>query len=270
MNRIQLAVFDVDGTLFDYRNRRIPDSTVEAVRALKERGITVAVATARSYAELSEDLLTKIDADYYVAASGHSIQDTQGRMLFSQRFTYEQAERVKALAEKYDAGLCLKYGQLNCLYRHPREMAEIYSNIGHPRCPALDCPAMDYHHRELPIGFTIRAEQAKRDSLCRELMEQPGQFRAELFKNGIVADIYTPLANKMTALDLLVKRLGIAPEHCIAFGDGGNDLEMIRWAGIGVAMGNGSPELKEAADMVCGATWEDGIARCLSDLNLIN
>jgi hydroxymethylpyrimidine pyrophosphatase-like HAD family hydrolase len=83
-----------------------------------------------------------------------------------------------------------------------------------------------------------------------------------------VADIYAPDANKMTALVHLTERLGIAPENCIAFGDGHNDLEMIRWAGIGVAMGNGREELKAAADLVCGATWEDGIARCLSELAL--
>ena len=269
MKNIRMAVFDVDGTLFDYQNREIPASAVEAVRALKEKGIIVAVATARSYAELSEDLLTKIDADYYVAASGHSIQDSRGRMLFSECFTHEQVERVKELAEKYDAGLSLKYGRLNCLYRHPQEMRQIYSNIGEPRCPSLECSAMDYHERELPLGFTIRGEKGIRDRLCRELARDPGQYRVELFKNGTVADIYTPHANKMTALDHLVQRLGIPAEHCMAFGDGKNDLEMIRWAGMGVAMGNACPELKAAADAVCGAAWEDGIAGILRELRII-
>lgn len=269
MKEIQLAVFDVDGTLFDYQNREIPVSTVEAVRALKEKGIAVAVATARSYGELSRDLLEKIAADYYVAASGHSVQDAKGRELFSERFTYNQTERVKALAEKYDVGLTLKYGNLNCLYRHPKEMREIYSNIGEPGCPSLECPAMDYHKRELPLGFTVRGENGLREKLCRELSRYPGEYRMELFKNGIVADIYTPFANKMTALDRLVKRLGIGPENCFAFGDGKNDLEMIRWAGVGIAMGNACPELKAAADAVCGASWENGIAGMLKEMGII-
>ena len=269
VKHIQAAVFDVDGTLFDYRDYRIPQSTVHAVRALKDRGIIVIVATARSYAELSEDLLTGIDADYYVSASGHSIQDSQGRVLFSQPFTYDQVERVKALAEKYDTGLYLKYAHLNCLYRHPLEMEKIYSNIGQPRCPSLNCPAMDYHSRELPIGFTVRGENGIRDKLCMELSRYPGEYRMELFGNGIVADIYTPFANKMTALDHLMKRLGIPADHCIAFGDGRNDLEMIRWAGIGVAMGNACEELKAAADRVCGPTWEDGISGMLKELQII-
>ena len=269
MEHIQAAVFDVDGTLFDYREQRIPQSTVDAVKALKDRGILVVVATARSYAELSEDLLTKIGADYYVAASGHSIQDTDGRVLFSQRFTYDQVERVIALAEKYGAGLYLKYGHLNCLYTDPEEMRKIYGNIGRPRCPSLECPAMDYHTRELPVGFTVRGENGIRDKLCRELSQYPDAYRVELFGNGTVADIYTPFANKMTALSALMQRLGIPAENCIAFGDGRNDLEMIRWAGMGIAMGNACEELKEVADRVCGATWEDGIANLLKDIRAI-
>lgn len=269
MDNIRMAVFDVDGTLFDYKNRQIPASTVDAIRALKERGITVTVATARSYPELSEDLLTKIAADYYVAASGHCIQDRQGRELFSLRFTCDQVERVIDLAEKYDAGLTLKYGLLNCLYRHPEQMRAIYSNIGEPGCPSAVCASMDHHKQELPVGFTVRGENGLRDELCRELSYYPGEYRMELFKNGVVADIYTPFANKMTALDHLVKRLGMTAENCIAFGDGKNDMEMIRWAGMGIAMGNACEELKAAADAVCGATWEDGIGRILQELGII-
>lgn len=266
MRNIQAAIFDVDGTLFDYHEMKIHESTVDAIRALKEKGITVVVATARSYAELSEDLLTKIAADYYVTASGHSIQDSQGRILLSERFTYGQVERIKDLADKYDTGLTLKYELLNCLYRHPMEMQQIYSNIGQPRCPSLHCPAMDLHRTELPIGFTIRCENGLRDQFCLELAQYPGEYRIELFGNGIVAEIYTPFVNKMTALKYLVHRLGIPAENCVAFGDSPNDMEMIRWAGTGVAMGNSCQDLMNVADTVCAASWEDGIAQTVAAL----
>lgn len=269
MHRIKAAIFDVDGTLFDYKEKRIPDSTVSALRKLKEQGIAVIVATARSYAELSADLIAKIQADYYVAASGHCVQDCAGRELYSLRFTWEQAERIKQIACRLGAGLTLKYPDCNCLYSHPEEMHAIYSNIGFPRCPSVFCETMDYHARALPVGFTVRGENGIREQIRQELAAYPGEYRMELFGNGIVADIYTPDANKMTALVHLAERLGIAPEECIAFGDGKNDMEMIRWAGIGVAMGNACPELKEVADAVCGATWEDGIAGYLQERKMI-
>lgn len=269
MHPVKAAIFDVDRTLFDYREKKIPDSTVSAIRKLKEQGITVIVATARSYAELSEDLLGKIEADYYVAASGHCVQDHAGRELFSLRFTYEETELVKQIACRYHAGLTLKYPDCNCLYADPEQMREIYSNIGHPRCPTLYCETMDYHRGQLPLGFAVRGEGGIRERICEELASYPDLFRMERFGNGIVADIYAPSANKMTALVYLIARLGLSAENCIAFGDGQNDVEMIRWAGTGIAMGNACPELKAVADAVCGATWESGIAEFLREKKLI-
>lgn len=269
MNQIKAAIFDVDGTLFDYKNSILPDSVVMAIRKLKEKGITVIVATSRSYPELSEDLLDRICADYYVVASGHSIQDHSGRSLYSFRFTYEQVEAVKNSVMKYGGGLTLRYDNCNCLYSRPEEMYRIYTNIGRPRCATLFCETMDYHKDHLPIGFAIKGEQEARDKICEELAAYPKDFRFELFRDGLVADIFSPLANKMTALAMLVQWLNIGRENCIAFGDGKNDLEMLKWAGIGVAMGNSCAEVKEVADVVCGATWEDGIANQLSSLQLI-
>lgn len=54
--------------------------------------------------------------------------------------------------------------------------------------------------------------------------------------------------------------LGLDSRQCIAFGDSRNDLEMIRWAGCGIAMGNACQELKDCADLVCGNSWKNGIA----------
>lgn len=270
MEHIKAAIFDVDGTLFDYKERKIPDSVVAAVRKLKDRGITVIVASARAYPELSEDLLEKIDADYYVGSGGHSICSRFGHCLCSRRFTHDQVEHIVEIAEKFDAGLTLKYEDRTCLYRYPELMYEIFSNIGAPQCPSVVCRSMDAHREDLPIGFTLRAVGSTWEQIRSALEIYPGDFRIELFGNGVVADIYAPGTNKMTALADLVHRLGLCPENCIAFGDGHNDLEMIRWAGIGVAMGNAREELKAVADLICGATWEDGIARCLSTLSLID
>lgn len=269
MAQIKAVIFDVDNTLFDYKEMKIHESTISAIRKLKEHGVFVIVATARSYAELSSDLLHRIHADYYVGASGMSIQDADGRVLWSERFTYAQVEFVKQLAEELDVGLTLKYEDCNYLYRHPFEMQQIYSNIGHPLCPSVFCPEMDRHETELPVGFAIRAAAHIRDRFCDRLMQRSHEYRVELFRNGMIADIYSPYVNKMTALRHLMERLGIDAQDCVSFGDGHNDLEMIRWAGTGIAMGNACAELKAAADVVCGAAWEDGIARFLNAAELL-
>jgi len=266
MGKIEAVIFDVDGTLYDYREGKIHNSTVEAINYLKEKGIIIVIASARSYSELSEDCIRRVAADYYIGASGHCIQDCQGRSIFEDRFTYAQTEFVKELAIKYDAGLCLKYANYTCLYRKPTEMHAIFSNIGTPKCPSVISNCMNHHEEELPVGFTLYGEA--REQIRAEVEQRSDEFRMELFRNGIVGEIYGANINKMTAVTYLMSRLGIAKENCVAFGDGGNDVEMIKWAGIGVAMANGHDCLKDVADYVCGNGWEDGISKFIYLLDL--
>ena len=70
-------------------------------------------------------------------------------------------------------------------------------------------------------------------------------------------------ANKGTALEALCRHLGVTMEETIAFGDGTNDLTMLRAAGLGVAMGNAAPEVKAAADMVTDDNEHSGVAKVI-------
>ena len=69
---------------------------------------------------------------------------------------------------------------------------------------------------------------------------------------------------------VLLKEIGVAREEVIAIGDGYNDLSMIRFAGLGIAMGNGVSALKEAADFVTADISEDGLKRALEYLELLS
>ena len=181
MSKIQAAVFDVDGTLFDYHDKQIHDSTVKAVRRLKEDGTVIIIASGRSYPLL-------------------------GREVCSYRFTFDQTKTVVEISKAYGCGLLLKYNDHSYLYNKSDEMFQVFNNIGLSRDAFIECPSMDHHRGELS------------------------------------------------------HLLGLDSRQCIAFGDSRNDLEMIRWAGCGIAMGNACQELKDCADLVCGNSWENGIA----------
>ena len=75
---------------------------------------------------------------------------------------------------------------------------------------------------------------------------------------------------KQKGLDEIIRHFGIRLEDTIAFGDGGNDIPILRHAGIGVAMGNASDRVKEAADYVTTSVDDDGIANALRYLNVIH
>lgn len=257
MFQFQAAIFDVDGTLFDYREKKIHDSTVEAIERLKRKGVSVIIASGRSYPLLGKECMSKIPADYYVTSNGHCVQDSSGKELFAHRFTLEQTEYVVELAKKYDDGLLLKYGDYSYLYNRPEEMFQVFNNIGLDAELFRTCPSMDHHYDELPVGFTIRGGEAMKEALRRRGEE----FRVELFHDESECDVFSPRRNKMTALAELTDKLGLKAEQCIAFGDSNNDIEMIRWAGMGVAMGNAVERLKNVADHVCAPSWADGIAQ---------
>ena len=231
MSKIQAAVFDVDGTLFDYHDKKIHDSTVKAVRRLKEYGTIIIIASGRSYPLL-------------------------GREVCSYRFTFDQTKTVVEISKAYGCGLLLKYNDHSYLYNKSDEMFQVFNNIGLSRDAFIECPSMDHHREELPIDFTIRGcEEAK-----GILSGQKDQFRVELFHDVTECDVFSPYVNKMTGLKKLSHLPGLDSRQCIAFGDSRNDLEMIRWAGCGIAMGNACQELKDCADLVCGNSWENGIA----------
>lgn len=208
VRKFQAAIFDVDGTLFDYREKKIHDSTVAAIQRLKDDGATIVIASGRSFPLLGEECLSKVPADYYVTANGHSIQDSEGREIYSRRFTYRQTEKIVELTRKYGNGLMLKYGRHSCLYSRPDEMFQVFNNIGLSKDRFTYCPEMNHHEMELPLGFTVRGGEA----LCAELREFAHEFRVELFFDVTECDIFSPDTNKMTALRLLADILHLIPK----------------------------------------------------------
>ena len=265
---IRAIAFDVDGTLYDYHDRRIHKSTIEAIHAAKKKGISIILATARSFAELNDVCQQEIPADYYIGASGHSIVDAGRRSVYTERFTFAQTEKMVELANRFDAGLTLKYDSVNCLYSHFEMMRQVYSNIGESISPTVRCETQDYHKKELPIGFSIYNKDGILDKMERALAQYAADYRLELFRNGTIADVFLPHVNKLTALKHLCDRLKIDAASVMTFGDSINDIEMTKWAGIGVAMGNGRDELKEHADYICENGWEDGIAKTIEKFAL--
>ncbi|HEY8551993.1 MAG TPA: HAD hydrolase family protein [Thermaerobacter sp.] len=81
-------------------------------------------------------------------------------------------------------------------------------------------------------------------------------------------DLLPPGTHKAAGLARLAARLGLAREQVVAVGDNDNDCEMLRWAGLGVAMGNAAPEVRRCADWVTDPNWQDGVARLIDEVLL--
>ena len=261
---IRAAVFDIDGTLYDYKTHQVLPSSVEAIDRLRRKGIRIIIASGRSYALLGDSVKRMVRPDYYVMANGHEILDRDGNPILLVRFTPEQAERIARVASERGMYMMLKYHRFSCIYSGWSEMQAVFGETGLDEKTFRYCPEGDYHRRELPMGFTLEGT----DRLREHLSGLGDDLRVEYFFEPSKCDIFLRGVSKLSGLKEVLNREKIVLGDCIAFGDSGNDVDVLRHVGTGVAMGNASEDAKAAARRVCACSWEDGIAGCLRQLRL--
>ena len=116
-----------------------------------------------------------------------------------------------------------------------------------------------YYNAPFPVA-KVHADLVPYFDTVAISLEGMGEYAGEIGINGI---------NKATGMERYLKAVGIAREDSIAVGDGPNDLQMMEYAGIGIAMGNAREEVKERADMVTSSINNDGIYRAFETLGLL-
>lgn len=258
---IQLALFDIDGTLYDEQTHCFPASAVLGLEELKRRAIRTVVATGR-IASARETLAgVGIYPDAMVCVNGHVLIDGAGAVLDQVNFPLPLAREVEVACREAGIGLiwkywdcawvCLDVPAFSELMRIPGK--KIYSDSQRP------CP------NRAPNGGYLACNLSQQAWFNRRFQ---GRCRC-IDINGKSADLLLWNVNKKTGVASLLQRWEIPPETCIAFGDNRNDIELISYVGIGVAMGNAEAELKACADYITGSAGEDGIYNGLQHFGLI-
>lgn len=262
---VKAVIFDVDGTLYDYKTHAVPPSARQALNRLHSRGIKVFIASGRSLALLGDEIIKAAKPNGYVLANGHEILDNNFNPIMLERLTKAQTCSVLQIAKQNNIDVMLKYHGFNCVYSGYEAMVEVFSEIGLSKDSFRFCPSENYHEQELPIGITLKGQSNLKEFLacCSK------DLRVELFHNPCECDVFLRRVNKLTGIKKLLASHDIGLHECVAFGDSGNDIDMLKSIGIGVAMGNASPQAKAAAKHVCENSWDNGIFKCLIGLQVI-
>lgn len=265
---IKLAAFDIDGTLFDEAKKEFPPSAVEALNLLRENHILVVAATGRPPASAAALQKVGIFPDYFVCSNGHLILDRDGAILREEGFPAQLAQEIWDYCAPRNISLLWKYPDCTYVYREDPEFEKIFSK--NKKLALRERPRVIYGDRTIhltraPNGGCLACDS---DELEQFNAAFAGRCRA-VDINGRSSDLMLWGVDKQTGLARLLERIGIAPRECIAFGDNQNDLEMLRFAGIGVAMGNGDPVLKARSDYVTAPVDADGIYLGLQHFGLI-
>lgn len=255
---IRAAFFDIDGTLLP-PDHRLPASTLAALDALRANGVQLYLATGRPpyhMRYLKEALPYEFDGA--VMMNGQYCRDAAG--CFHTNPLPMQALRTLvpwlagtdiavSFVEEENAYMNRK----NALCEH--FLREIPQQILDPETRCFTMPTY-----QLSAFLTPEKEEAFMAHL-------PGCRRVRW--SEAFADILPADGGKAVGLQKTLEHLGLTRANCIAFGDGGNDAEMLAFAGIGVAMGNAWPAARAAADYLTTDVEEDGIWNAVRHFGLI-
>jgi Cof subfamily protein (haloacid dehalogenase superfamily) len=256
---IRLLALDLDGTLMDDSMVIKSDRVRRAIAAAQARDVIVTLATGRMF-----DFLLPFARDLGITAplicyQGGLIQ-SPGAETPIYRATMEPALIGEALALKAHRGwhfvLYAGDGVFLDERRHPEQF---YRDMLGERLVWVDNLA-SVLERHKPIKFLVFVEPHEAEGVLAELRQQfAGQMGLTRSHAKIIEG--NPWGvSKGDALRRLSEHVGVQRVEVMAIGDQDNDLPMIAWAGLGVAMGNGSPAVKAAADWVAPPVTEDGAA----------
>lgn len=270
----QKVVFlDVDGTMVD-SNGKIPESAKKAVRQAKKNGHKMVVCTGRSRFQIYDELLNLGfsgivgGAGVFVIADGKEIyhayiEEAERKSSFDYLeqhgfyFCYQADDGVVLNQRSCDGMISIYRGmgmdekRLNRLIGNMHLTAEPWRNEKNEK--------IIYYHAPFPVEKVHEDLLPYFDAVAISL-EGADEFAGEIGINGI---------NKSTGMERYLKHAGIGREDCIAIGDGPNDLQMMQYAGIGVAMGNAKEDVKRLADMVTSHINENGIYEAFQKLGLL-
>ena len=249
----KIAFFDIDNTLFDWKNKVFVQSGIDAIKVLKRRGVYVVLCTARPYHSAKHfgifDLGVRFDG--FIGSAGGIIL-WKNRVIYQQIMDKEIMRNLCKTIISLDLTAEVITAKNRFLIAPPNEYLYNFHTV------FMDViPEVHPYHNEDSTGMLLHAPESY-DALFKEQFPTIGYYR--FTSHGV--DVMPSDRNKGDAMNQLLEHLGLSKEDAIAYGDDTQDVFM-RNAAKFVCMGNGREEVKAEADEVTDEIWNDGMANSL-------
>lgn len=257
---IKAVFFDIDGTLVSFKTHRIPTTAIEAIQRIRKMGVKVFIATGRPMPFINN--LDGLEYDGVMSVNGACCVTSTGEVITRHTVPEEDIRRMVEDAASNPIPVAFASNERaivanpEAAKEHLQEVFELL-NITIPEThPIEEALKMDVLQ---VIAFFTEQEEPR---IMGEVLQGCDANRWHPY----FADCVVKGCNKATGIDDICRYYGIKREETVAFGDGGNDITMLRHAGVGVAMGSAPDEVKAAADMITASVDDDGIEKALTSL----
>ncbi len=271
---IKMIGFDLDGTLLT-DDKKITVYTQQVLNEAIQRGIVVLPATGRPTTGLPKELLECPGIQYALTANGARIVDIATKTtLYESLISPQKAIQILDVFEKYDAIPEIYYDGIG--YTNEALLGNIFEYFEHPsmaqyildtrvRIPSIREKILQ-SNRYLDKVQAMFRHSSERESALGQLQLIADIEITGALKNNL--EINHRGVNKGKGLLELGKILGIKKEEIMCFGDGANDIEMLKEVGYGVAMENAKDDVKLVADYITTSNNEEGVAKAIRELVL--
>lgn len=261
---IKMIAMDVDGTLVNEK-RDITPETYQALLNAQAQGIILVIASGRpttGLIDFARQLKMHENKGYIVSYNGSSILNCQtNEILFNQPLEAHEIKEIIQHLKPFDVYPMVDDGKT--LYVDDSETYKLDYEVEGSKYQ-LSIVDNLYEHIDFTSNKVLVSGQPEILQQHFDAMRAPFTDRLSIaFSAPFYVEFTAQGVDKGNALEILATQLGLSADQVMAFGDGGNDLSMIQYAGLGIAMENATPALKEAAKYITSSNEDEGIAKAL-------
>ena len=248
MSKVKIIFFDIDGTLIDMTKKAISDKTVETLIRLKENGVKICIATGRAPGSVPK--FEGVDFDAFLTFNGSYCYNSIDTIL-STPIPKVDVEKMIENATKINRPISIASKDRVVANGTDKDLSDYFG----------------FAKQEVPVSDDF--DEVLKDEIYQMMMGGRNDEYDDILKDvenaritawwDRAVDIIPVNGGKGKGIEAILEYYGIDRSESMAFGDGGNDIEMLQTVGTGVAMGNALDNVKAIADEICGTSAEDGI-----------
>lgn len=260
----KVLVLDIDGTLTNTQ-KEITPATKQAIHTILEKGHKVILASGRptpGMRRYEQELELDKYGGYLLSFNGARIIECRtGEIVYQRILPLSIIPGIYRFTKEHGCGLITYFGDNVISAYEPDEYVLLENKVNGMPIKVVDNfkEYVDFDVNKCLITVEPELAAAYEEELREKYEDIVSVYRSEPF----YIEIMPKNVDKATSLDQMLKVIGQTRENTICCGDGFNDISMVRYAGVGVAMGNAQPALKEAADYITDTNDNDGLVQVI-------